>query len=73
MTEVFEAKLRRIGNSLGIIIPAELIEEMDYQEGDVVKVMIPPADIEQRNQALIELAGIYKGKKPFRRDKGDRY
>ena len=73
MTEVFEAKLRRIGNSLGIIIPAELIAEMDYQEGDVVKVMIPPADIEQRNQALIELAGIYKGKKPFRRDKGDRY
>ena len=65
--------MRRIGNSLGIIIPAELIAEMDYQEGDVVKVMIPPADIEQRNQALLGLAGIYKGTRPFRREKGDRY
>jgi hypothetical protein len=73
VTEVFEAKLRRIGNSLGIIIPAELIDEMDYHEGDVVKVMIPPADIEQRNQALLGLAGIYRGKRPFRREKGDRY
>lgn len=73
MTEVFEAKLRQIGNSLGIIIPAELIEEMDFKEGDIVKVILPPADIEKRNRALIDLAGVYKEKRAFRRDKEDRF
>lgn len=72
MTQVFKAKLRKIGNSLGIIIPSEIIEERGFHEGVTVNVAIPPPD-ERRNKVLMELAGIDKKKPPFVRDKRDRY
>jgi antitoxin component of MazEF toxin-antitoxin module len=62
MAEVFEAKLRRVGNSLGIIIPNELIQEFGFDDGDIIRVAIPSSDISAR-----------RGKKPFKRDKGDRF
>ena len=40
MAEVFEAKLRKIGNSLGVIIPSEIIDELGYHKGDVVHIDI---------------------------------
>ncbi|UCG70912.1 MAG: hypothetical protein JSV09_07925 [Thermoplasmata archaeon] len=73
MTEVFEAKLRKIGNSLGVIIPSGIIEELGYQKGDIVQIAIPPANGNNRNEQILKMAGIYKKKSPFKRDKGDRY
>ncbi len=73
MTEVFEAKVRRVGNSLGVIIPSEIIEEMGFHKGDIIRVAIPPSEPGKRNELLKELAGIDKEKPPFKRDKGDRY
>ncbi len=73
MTEVFEAKLRKIGNSLGVIIPSEIIDELGYHNGDVVQIAIPPANGGKRNEQILKMAGIYKRKSPFKRDKGDRY
>jgi antitoxin component of MazEF toxin-antitoxin module len=73
MTEVFEAKVRRVGNSLGVIIPSEIIEEMGFRKGDIIHVAIPPSESGKRNELLKKLAGIDKEKIPFERDKGDRY
>ena len=73
MTEVFEAKLRKIGNSLGVIIPSEIIEELGYHRGDVVHIAIPPVNGDKRNELILKMAGIYKKKLHFKRDKGDRY
>ena len=73
MAEVFEAKLRRIGNSLGIIIPNEIIQAAGYDDGDTIQVSIPYSNLAERNKLLLAIAGKYKGKEPFVRDKEDRY
>ncbi len=69
MSSTFEAKLRRIGNSLGIIIPSEVLDELGYGQGDNVRVMIPL----KRRERLLALAGMYVGKPRFKRDKRERF
>ncbi len=73
MSELFDAKLRKIGNSLGIIVPSKIIESLNFHKGDVVHVVIPPLENKKRNKLLLGLAGIDKDKKPFERGKEDRY
>ncbi len=73
MAEVFEAKLRRIGNSLGIIIPREVIQAGGYDKGDTIHVAIPYSNLAERNKLLLAIAGKYKEKEPFVRDKEDRF
>ncbi len=73
MSEVFEVKLRKIGNSMGVIIPAKIIEELHVEKGDFVSVCIPKSDIRKRNSRLSEIAGIDSGKAGFIREKEDRY
>ena len=73
MVEVFETKIRKIGNSLGILIPSKVIEEIDAHDGDIVHVAIPKIDIKNRNEKLLNLAGIDKGRKSFIRKKEDKY
>ena len=73
MADVFETKIRKIGNSLGVIIPSEILEELGYKNGDTVHVAIPPSDLKKRNDLLKQLAGISSGKPPFVREKEDRF
>ena len=73
MAEVFEAKLRRIGNSLGIIIPNEIIRAGGYDNGDRIHVAIPHNNLAERNKLLLAIAGKYKGSGPFEREKEDRF
>lgn len=73
MTETFEAKLRQIGNSLGVIIPSEVLDERGFTKGDKVQLTLPPSSFEKRNEKLKKMIGVYKGTKPFKRDKDDRY
>jgi len=73
MSEVFEAKLRKIGNSLGIIIPAHIIEGLGFHKGDAIHVVLPPSKNIKRNKLLADLAGIDKSKTSFKREKEDRY
>lgn len=73
MAEIFETKIRKIGNSLGVIIPSDLIEELGYHNGDTVKVAIPPSGLKKRNDLLKQLAGQFKGKSPFVRENEDRF
>ena len=49
-----KAKIRRIGTSLGIIIPKEMLEMMKMREGDTV--IIPRIETPVR-----EIRGILKG------------
>ncbi len=73
MVEVFEARLRKIGNSLGILVPSNIIEGLGFHKGDVIHVAIPPAGTIKRNEILLELTGIDKKKSSFIREKEDRY
>ncbi|MEW5937892.1 MAG: hypothetical protein AB1665_08790 [Candidatus Thermoplasmatota archaeon] len=73
MTEVFVVKVRRVGNSLGIIIPKDISDALGFGDGDTIHVAIPSADLSTRNKKLLSLIGIDRGKGPFKRDKEDRY
>ena len=73
MTEVFETKLRKVGNSLGIIIPNEILQLLGYRQGDSIHVALPLSDKKTRNKKLLLLAGIDKSKSEFKRDEKDRY
>ncbi|WP_324658945.1 AbrB/MazE/SpoVT family DNA-binding domain-containing protein [Bacillus cereus] len=43
-------KLRRIGNSVGVLIPKEMLDRMDLQEGDDVEISYNP----MRKQIIIK-------------------
>ena len=73
MSQVFKAKVRKIGNSYGVLIPVEIIEELHVDKGDELTISVATSDLEERNRILMEIAGIYEGKKPFKREKEDRY
>ncbi len=73
MVKAFQAKIRYLGNSKGIIIPKEVIDEMDLEVGDTVTFKVPEKDLSSRNETIRSMAGIYKGKMPFEREKEDRY
>jgi bifunctional DNA-binding transcriptional regulator/antitoxin component of YhaV-PrlF toxin-antitoxin module len=61
-----KAKIRRIGTSLGIIIPKEMLEMMKVREGDTV--IIPRIETPVR-----EIRGILKGTGiVFERESADR-
>ncbi|MGB9854645.1 MAG: hypothetical protein ACPLRY_07590 [Candidatus Bathyarchaeales archaeon] len=49
-----KAKVRRIGTSLGIIIPKDKLEEMKIKEGDII--IIPRIE-----KPVKEIRGILKG------------
>ncbi|MFQ6136372.1 MAG: AbrB/MazE/SpoVT family DNA-binding domain-containing protein [Candidatus Hydrothermarchaeales archaeon] len=71
--EAFKAKIRKFGNSLGVIIPKEWLERERYKEGDIIE--LAKADTQRKEiETIVESAGMLKGRlKPFRREKGDRY
>ncbi len=73
MVKAFQAKIRHLGNSKGIIIPKEVINEMDLEVGDTVTFKVPEKDLSSRNETIRSMAGSYKDKMPFEREKEDRY
>jgi antitoxin component of MazEF toxin-antitoxin module len=76
MSRVFQGKVRRVGNSLAVIVPKEILENIGAGEGDSVKLSI----VSERNQSkkkekkdvFESLAGVYSHSKPFTRDRTDR-
>jgi antitoxin component of MazEF toxin-antitoxin module len=73
MTEVFEAKVRKVGNSFGILIPYQIWKALGFGIGDTIHVSIPSTGLKTRNKKLMSLIGIDRGKGSFKRDKEDRY
>ena len=69
MSELFTVKVRKVGTSLGVLIPKEVIEEIGITEGENVEVGL----LKKRRLAdVMKLFGTAKGMKPFERDKTDR-
>jgi antitoxin component of MazEF toxin-antitoxin module len=71
MSTVFEGKVRRLGNSMAVIIPKEILEETGAKEGDVVKLSVPIPK-QRRKEVFKKIAGIDAGARPFTREKSDR-
>ena len=73
MTTVFEGKVRRVGNSLAVIIPKEILDEAGAGEGEDIKVSILSKQAQRKKGETIErIAGIHHDTKPFVRDRSDR-
>lgn len=65
---MFEAKLRKVGTSIGLLVPKEIIEQEHLKIGKTVEVAIV-----KKNLALLKEAfGSAKGAGPFERDHTDR-
>jgi antitoxin component of MazEF toxin-antitoxin module len=71
MSTVFEGKIRRLGNSMAVIIPKEILEETGAKEGDVMKLSVP-IPRQRRNAVIRKIAGIDARSEPFTREKRDR-
>ena len=63
MESVFKAKVRRIGTSLGVLIPKELLQEKKISEGDEIELSI----LKKRKELIDRAFGIAKGIGPFTR------
>ena len=59
-----EAKVKKWGNSLGIIIPSEIAAEQGIKEGDLIELPI----IKKKH---VSGFGMLKGIGPFKRDEKD--
>ena len=71
MAQVFEAKVRRLGNSMAVIIPNNVLSEAGVREGDVLKLSIP-VSVARRKQVWKKVAGVDRGKPSFIREEHDR-
>jgi len=70
MGELFSAKVRKVGTSLGILIPKEIIAEEKLKEGQDIELGV----LRKRNlDEVLRLFGTAKGTKAFARDRADRY
>jgi antitoxin component of MazEF toxin-antitoxin module len=72
MSRVLTGKVRRVGNSMAVIIPKELLEESGASEGDTIKLSLAiPKSI--RETVLESIAGLDRKARPFAREKRDRF
>ena len=67
MTEVFAAKLRKIGSSVGVLIPQNRLKALKADVGDTVEVGL----LKHRDpREIMEGFGMAKKfREPFKRDK----
>ena len=60
-----EAKIKRWGNSLALIIPKEIVKREDLTEGDMIK-------LEVSKEKRVNAFGMFKGGPSFsKEDEGD--
>jgi putative addiction module antidote len=72
MSEAFKAKVRKIGNAMGVIIPKDVLKKIHVVEGDEIQVLIPISK-PVRLKALKNITGRYRDAIPFTRALDDRY
>ena len=72
MSRVLTRRIRKVGNSLAVIIPRELLDEAGAREGDRVSLSLA-IPTSRRDSVIEAIAGLDKGKKAFKREKKDRY
>ena len=71
MAQVFEGKVRRLGNSMAVIIPSNVLSDAGIHEGDLLKLAIP-VPLVKRKRIWKKVAGIDRGMPAFSREKHDR-
>jgi len=70
MGEVFKAKVRSVGTSLGILIPKSIAMKDEIKIDEEVEVAL----LKRIRLELIERAfGLAKGSRPFKREHRDRF
>jgi len=67
--DMFDSKARRVGTSIGVLIPKEVTEEEGISPGTPLRLAIIKKDFNQ----LEKMFGAAKGFKPFKRDRKDRF
>jgi antitoxin component of MazEF toxin-antitoxin module len=70
MAELFKAKVRKIGSSVGILIPKKIIIAENINEGDEIEVNLLRR--KKLDALLNKLMGSARGSGPFERDREDR-
>ena len=69
MARLFKVKVRKVGTSLGVLIPKELVSEEKLREGEEIEIGI----LKENRLKLLEKAfGAAKGAKPFERERPER-
>ena len=63
METVFKVKIRRIGTSLGVLIPKQLISDKSIKEGDEGEIAL----LKKRMDLIAKVFGIAKGASHFER------
>ncbi|MDE1870911.1 MAG: AbrB/MazE/SpoVT family DNA-binding domain-containing protein [Candidatus Micrarchaeota archaeon] len=64
MDTIFKGKIRRIGTSLGVLIPKQLIKDEKIKEGEEVEIAL----LKRKKHLIAKAFGVTKGSKPFVRD-----
>ncbi|MCL4326604.1 MAG: hypothetical protein M1481_07325 [Candidatus Thermoplasmatota archaeon] len=67
METIFKVKIRRVGTSLGILIPKRLIANKSIKEGEEVEIAI----LKRRKDLVAKVFGIAKGAGHFERHAKD--
>ncbi len=69
MPEMFKAKVRKVGTSLGVLIPKEIAAQEKIKEGEEVEVGLLK---NRKVDEVLKLFGTAKGTRHFVRDGEDR-
>ena len=64
MPMAVQAKIMQVGNSLGVLLPAELIRSENFHKGETVQIAV----FKQRKIDLKKFMGLTKGASSFERD-----
>jgi antitoxin component of MazEF toxin-antitoxin module len=70
--ELFTARLRRVGNSLSVLVPKKALDDLGVGEGDEVEVALLPKPSDRRKRFLSAIGSV-PGLGPFERERKDRY
>lgn len=57
-----ESRIRKIGNSLGIILPARLLKEIGVENGDTVYITVEDGELKIRNIEQKQENDEFKGR-----------
>ncbi len=73
MPELFKAKLRKVGTSIGVLIPKGITQQEKLKIGEEVELSLHKRRRLKEVEAMIDkMFGTAKGAKPFERDRTDR-
>ncbi len=68
MSELFKAKVRKVGTSLGLLIPKEIAKQEKIKEGQEVEIsLLKKRKLEEVEEMIEKMFGAAKGAKPFER------